>query len=490
MSMFSKIKSRYNSLSVEIRAAFWFTICNFFTKGIKFLTEMIFSRILPTDHYGLLSIYNAWTEILFIFATLRLSAGVYQRGLLQYKNNKYEFTASLLKLSSIVCVGFAIFMFVFSKKIETLIGFSSVLLVITVFHFVFQVAYEFWIAEQRFDFKYNAVVAVTICVCLFGTIASVAGVKFINNTAEVKILCQVITDSLIYFGVFVFIWRKYAEEKKSENYTHIDDSIFWKYALAFNLPLLPHYLSQTVLNQSDRIMIGNLLSPSKAGIYGVAYTIGMVIQILQNSIFLTLQPWRYKNMESEKYRTIDEVSRTILVLFGAIDVLFMAVAPEIITICFKPEFKESMDIIPAISLSSFYMFLYSYFGNIEFYLKKTKFTMISSVICALANVVMNYYGIIIFGYKACAYSTLICYMLYACSHYFAMKAICKKELPGVNIYNMKAIVCICGLVSLASFGTLLIYGYPIIRYIVILIICVITIIYRSKFIELLTLRKK
>ena len=30
---------------------------------------------------------------------------------------------------------------------------------------------------------------------------------------------------------------------------------YWKYALKFNIPLIPYYLSQVVFNTSDRIMI-------------------------------------------------------------------------------------------------------------------------------------------------------------------------------------------------------------------------------------------
>ena len=464
MRLIRFVIGKYNNLSVEIKAAFWFTVCSFLSKGIKFLTEMIFSRILPESQYGLLSVYNAWTEILFILATLRLSAGVYQRGLLQYKKNKYQFTVSLMALSSVVCLFFSLSILLFSKSIEDIVGFSSLLLAITVVHFIFQVAYELWMAEQRFDYKYKAVVATTVIVCILGTSASILGVQFIEKTAEVKILCQVISDSLVFAVVGVIIFAHYKHETRSNQYKRIDTVVFWKYALAFNLPLIPHYLSQTVLNQSDRIMIGKLVSSSKAGIYSVAYTVGMVIQILQNSIFLMLQPWRYKNMENEKYAEIDKISRRILLLFGIVDVAFMSVAPEIIRLCFKPIYQEATDIVPAIALSSFYMFLYSYFGNIEFYFKKTKFTMVSSVSCAILNIILNYYGIKFFGYKACAYSTLMCYLLYSVAHYYAMKHICKKEIPGIVIYEIRKIVWICILVSGGAGMIRLLYPFPAVRF--------------------------
>ena len=50
---------------------------------------------------------------------------------------------------------------------------------------------------------------------------------------------------------------------------------FWKHALMFNLPLIPHYLSQTILNSADRIMISSLVGASEAGIYSLAYSISV-----------------------------------------------------------------------------------------------------------------------------------------------------------------------------------------------------------------------
>ena len=52
---------------------------------------------------------------------------------------------------------------------------------------------------------------------------------------------------------------------------------YWKYALAFNIPLIPHYLSNYVLSQSDRVMIGKMVGNDKAALYSVAYTISTMM---------------------------------------------------------------------------------------------------------------------------------------------------------------------------------------------------------------------
>ena len=46
------ITSKYRSLSVQAKAALWFTICSFLQKGISFITVPIFTRLMSTEEYA------------------------------------------------------------------------------------------------------------------------------------------------------------------------------------------------------------------------------------------------------------------------------------------------------------------------------------------------------------------------------------------------------------------------------------------------------
>lgn len=48
----SQIKNKYIGMSVPVKAAFWFTVCNFYQRGISMITTPIFTRMLSTDEYG------------------------------------------------------------------------------------------------------------------------------------------------------------------------------------------------------------------------------------------------------------------------------------------------------------------------------------------------------------------------------------------------------------------------------------------------------
>ena len=68
---------------------------------------------------------------------------------------------------------------------------------------------------------------------------------------------------------------------------------FWKYALLFNIPLVPHYLASTVLNSADRIMIQEMVGSSEAGIYNLAYSVSLIMTFFNTALMQTITPWMY-----------------------------------------------------------------------------------------------------------------------------------------------------------------------------------------------------
>lgn len=70
---------KYEGLAKPVKVSLWFVICGFLQKGITFLTTPIFSRLLTTSEYGVVSLFTTWNNIVIIIATLNLAAGVYLR---------------------------------------------------------------------------------------------------------------------------------------------------------------------------------------------------------------------------------------------------------------------------------------------------------------------------------------------------------------------------------------------------------------------------
>ena len=132
---------------------------------------------------------------------------------------------------------------------------------------------------------------------------------------------------------------------------------YWKYAFFFNLPLLPHYLSGQILNQSDRLMISKMSGNTAVAIYGVSYNIGLLLNIFTNAINGSYTPWFYQSLEKKTYSQIRKVIKVIALMMGCLVVLLMMFGPEIISVLGSSDYKEGMYCIPPVAASAFFIFL-------------------------------------------------------------------------------------------------------------------------------------
>ncbi len=55
----NKLLDKYKKIPAPVKAGLWFFICTVLQKGIVFLTVPIFTRLLTTEQYGLLTVYQS-----------------------------------------------------------------------------------------------------------------------------------------------------------------------------------------------------------------------------------------------------------------------------------------------------------------------------------------------------------------------------------------------------------------------------------------------
>ena len=106
------------------------------------------------------------------------------------------------------------------------------------------------------------------------------------------------------------------------------------------------------------------------------------------------------------------------------------------------KYEQAVSVIPPVAASTFFIFLYSIIGVLQFYYEKTQFMMIASGVAAGLNLLLNYIFVPLYGYAAAGYTTLICYILYCIGHHFMSKMIAKKYNNSENIYDFKGVLII------------------------------------------------
>ena len=59
-----RLRAKYNSMSVETKAALWFAMCNFINKGIAMIVVPLYTRMLTTEEYGTYTVFQSWLKYL------------------------------------------------------------------------------------------------------------------------------------------------------------------------------------------------------------------------------------------------------------------------------------------------------------------------------------------------------------------------------------------------------------------------------------------
>ena len=463
--------NKYKSLSIYLRASFWFLICGFLQKGISVITTPIFTRLLNTSEYGSYNAFNSWYSIVYIIVSLNLSGGVYQQGLVKFEKDRYKFSSSLQGLTITSITIWTIVYFACHNFINNLFDLTTIQMLSMLCMTWTSATFGFWLYEQRVDLKYRTLVIVTLAVSLAKPILGIVLVTHSSDKVTARILGLVIVEFVGYsWCCFVQMYRGKVFFSKT----------IWKYALNFNLPLIPHYLSQVVLNNSDRIMIKSMVGDSAAGIYSLAYSLAVIMTIFNTALSQTLTPWIYQKIKDKEIKDLASIGYLSLLMIAIVNMLLIMFAPEIVTIFAPASYFQAIYCIPPISMSMLFLFSYNLFAGFAFYYEKTKYIMAASLVGAGLNILLNYYGIKTFGYIAAAYTTLICYILYSIFHYKVMISICNTELDGIKPYRTKYLVifgCLflsCGFVGLFS------YRFPLLRYTIICVIAICAILYRRK----------
>ena len=194
------------------------------------------------------------------------------------------------------------------------------------------------------------------------------------------------------------------------------------------------------------------------------------MRIVTTSINNALVPWQYEKLDKKEYKRLDDTMFAIFCFVSACSVLLTCMAPELMRILADEEYYEGLYVIPSVAIGLLFSFIYTLYANIEFYYNANKFSMCISVAGAALNIVLNYIGIRIFGYIAAAYTTLICFVLFALGHYiYTMKCI-KKADKNTENFRIKRLVILS--VAVISFGVLISFTYEhfILRYCIILVV--------------------
>lgn len=464
----SAVLNKIKKIPVGFKAAGVYTLASVFSKGLSIITVPIFTRLMSSTEIGVVNLYNSWHSMLSVVVTLSLTSGGYTAALREFSGERDQYQSSVLSLTSLMALLTAVIYLIRPAFWNGLTGLPGALFVLMLVGFFIMPAYDFWLARERYEYKYKLAAGLTAVMALLASAAAVAVVLFMDARGYEQVAVgRLYASNTVSYLISGVLWVILILRGKT-----FYNKKFWKFSLQLSIPLIGYALASQVLNVSDRMMISRMVSNSAVGIYGTLYTVSSISLLVWGAINSSFIPYLYENIDKEN----TGVKRYSLMLMGSyaiIAVLLTFIAPEIVRILATEEYYESIYIMPPIAGGVFLTCVSNMYSNVLIYYKKTNYIMYSAVTAAIVNVVLNFIFIARYGYMAAAYTTLVAYIVLAIIQMLGARKICRqKRGEKYEVYNDKAVALMAAATIALSLCGLLLYKYTILRYAVIALGCV------------------
>lgn len=476
-----EIYRKYKTMNIAVKASLWFALCSIFQKGISVITLPIFTRLMPTGQFGEYSIFQTWYNILILVVTLNIQSEIFNKGLITNSDKKDRYTANQMGLLLFLSGCFFVFYLLLRRPINMLMELNTFLMIVMLVEILANAIISLWSARKRFDYEYTKIVILTVLTSILNPIVGVVAVIFSEDKAQARIVSNAIVPFLVSIVIMIAIIQK------GKLFSNLK---WWKTAIMASLPLLPHYLSLVLLNQSDKLMINHFCGAEDAAIYSVAHSAGLLMTIVNTSINGSFVPWVYTKLQEKDTQGITKVTFSISALVLFCNMILIWFAPEAIMILASPQYSLATYCLVPIATSVFFFFVYTIIVDIEIYYEKNHYVAIASVIAAILNLLLNYLCIPKFGFLAAGYTTLVSYCFTMIIHFVFLKKIQRSEKSKVQIIDYKKIIILSIILILSVIIAVILYPYFIIRMIIGMVCGVVVIKKKNTILKSIKLIKK
>ena len=451
--MTKKLIEQYSHAPLPLKATIWFTLCLFIQKGIGFLITPFLVRILSPAEYGRANVFMSWDSIFLTIVTLSSSKVV--NNLCARYEKRNVMMSSLMGYNLLLAGVWLTLLLLTGDLVSRMIGLSKSL-VIYLFLFSISINLIFcWTCVKQYEYSYKIVVLETLLYTGAASFGSLFAVAFIAPTAENKIFPQVLSSVIIGLIIIISTFKSGGK---------FYDKDVWKYTFCFCVPLLPHYLSEIVLMSSDRIMIDRMCGSSDVAIYSIAYAVGGIISMVTSAINSAFAPYQYHKITENAYKILAKNTNLIIAFVALCLCGIMLFGREIVLVFGGYQYIDSITLIIPICLGVFFNYVFQLFARVQEYYEQKHTIVIASICCAVLNIILNYIFIRLYGYKAAAYTTFVCYFAFCFLHYLFYRMACRKYV-GQEIYDMKSLALISAALILASVFINLINSIYFMKYI-------------------------
>lgn len=436
-----------------VKSGFFFVVSQMLVRGISFITTPIYTRLLSTEQFGEVRVYDSWLQIAVPIMSLCLWKSV-ERAKYDMRDQFDSYTSAVQNLSYISIAFMAAICMLFKPQIQSFCNMDDMMLYVA-FGYVFAyTSIHYMNRREKQSMRYKFATIATMLMVIPATVISIVWLYIGNIRGEYDHLVsyRILGFYVPHIVVGLAVALVMAVQGKK-----LFSREFWKYGLMYSVPLIPEVLSIQIMNQADKIMIRNMIGKWESGVFAVATTVSFIIWILEDSVWNAFLPWFYEKISRNEEEDIIKPWAIVMRGFGIISWFMVVLAPEIVLILGGKKNMEAIWLIaPMVTGTLFRFYSYNYTATQNYY-KKTGHVALGTTLAMFVNTGLNYVCILCFGYQAAAYTTAASY-----AFLLILQGWQEVKLTGQRIIPLKVTLKYAALflvLNLASMGSFLLPWY-------------------------------
>lgn len=389
------MNSKYKTLASNTVV---FAIGNILVKLISFILMPLYTSVLTTEEYGVSELLNSTIEIIIPIATVCIIEALYRFSIDKDVDYKSLFANSfrIIILGDIVVFACCIVLkLVFSY--EYAFYFCSLYICTTFYKMTTQFARGLG-HVKRYAF-YGVLNSLILVICNIVFLVKLNG----------GVSAYLASFSIAYgiAGLVAFFMSKeymYFSLKKGNTQQ-------LKKMLRYSVPSIPNMISWWINSVSDRYILLLFWDANVVGLYTAASKLPAMINLV-SSIFQ--QAWQYstaKEIESKDQKDFfSSVLRGYLYICVCTCGGLILINRLICKILLKTEFYDAWKFVPLLLIAAMFGCISTYFGTFYQALKKNTMLMISTMVGAIINIILNFALIPFCGGLGAALATVVSYI--------------------------------------------------------------------------------
>lgn len=397
-------------------------------KLLSFVLVRLYTGCMSTEQYSTADLLYQAVNVLYPVVTFSMADAIIRFGLDKAYDNKKIYTAALT-----ASAGGLLLLAVLTPVINCVNvfkGWGLLLFVYCFFSSFKQLALNFVRARGLVKlFAFDGIMS-TLIIVISNLILLL---KF--DLGVTGYICSIIiSDALTLLGLTVI-----AELYKFVDFRRIDKQLL-REMMKYSLPLIPTYILWWITSASDRWFVIDMISSHDNGIYSAAYKIPTLL-LLVTTLFN--QAWQMSAIENKDQKDLPDFYTRIYGAYSS--VLFMGAAGLIMIV--KPltyllvdndpakNYVYAYHYTPILIIAMIFQCLCQFMSSIYSVRKKSMNSMLTSLVAAAVNIVLNILLIPRYGVYGAAVATAASY--FAC---FMVRIFDARSYVKFNVSWFKMIV--------------------------------------------------